>query len=92
MVEMFLNETPIELDKMIRLFNEGNFTQLKTLAHSFKPKFTYLGMPQFSEIAKQIENLSVDAKNEEEINNLITELNSEIEMAYKELSDFLTSL
>lgn len=92
MVEMFLQDTPVELDKMRRLYNDKNYTQLKTLAHSFKPKFTYLGMPALSEIAKKIEHLSADEKEIEEINILITELSNEVELAYDELNKFITNL
>jgi signal transduction histidine kinase/CheY-like chemotaxis protein/HPt (histidine-containing phosphotransfer) domain-containing protein len=92
MILMFLEETPVELDKMNQLFLDNNFAQLKTLAHSFKPKFTYLGMPQFSEIAKKIEHLSVDPANKDEINELIIQLLNDVNDAYLELKEFLDSL
>jgi signal transduction histidine kinase/CheY-like chemotaxis protein/HPt (histidine-containing phosphotransfer) domain-containing protein len=92
MVSMFLNDTPNEITKMKRHFLEGEAQLLRTLAHSFKPKFTYLGMPQLSELAKTIEHRANDGVLDEETSMLIEELAFETEKAYEELNNFLETI
>ena len=92
MVSMFLNDTPNEIAKMKRHFSDGEAQLLRTLAHSFKPKFTYLGMPQLSEIAKTIEHRANDGVLDEETSMLIEELAFETEKAYEELNNFLETI
>ena len=89
MVNMFLKFTPDEMAKMQSLFAEKSFQELGTLVHSFKAKFTYMGMPQLSVIAKDIEHLAKAEQNPEEISNLIQELVSQCAIAYKELENLL---
>ena len=92
MVSMFLNDTPNEIAKMKRHFSDGEAQLLRTLAHSFKPKFSYLGMPQLSEIAKTIEHRANDGVLDEETSMLIEELAFETEKAYEELNNFLETI
>ena len=89
MVNMFLKFTPDEMAKMQSLFEEKSLQELGTLVHSFKAKFTYMGMPQLSVIAKDIEHLAKAEQNPEQINELIQELVSQCEIAYKELENLL---
>jgi HPt (histidine-containing phosphotransfer) domain-containing protein len=89
MAQLFLVETPDEIERMKTFFNEQNFNSLRTLAHSFKPKYSYLGMPQLSEIAKSIEHNANEPKNMEETKLLIEYLEEQSNIAYKELSDFV---
>ncbi len=89
MVNMFLKFTPDEMAKMQSLFEEKSFQELGTLVHSFKAKFTYMGMPQLSVIAKDIEHLAKAEQNPDKINALIQELVSQCEIAYKELENLL---
>ena len=77
---------------MKRHFLEGEAQLLRTLAHSFKPKFTYLGMPQLSELAKTIEHRANDGVLDEETSMLIEELAFETEKAYEELNNFLETI
>ena len=86
---MFLKFTPDEMAKMQSLFEEKSLQELGTLVHSFKAKFTYMGMPQLSVIAKDIEHLAKAEQNPEQINELIQELVSQCEIAYKELENLL---
>lgn len=88
MVRMFLDETPLEIERMKMFFEEKNYNSLRTLAHSFKPKYTYLGMPQLSEIAKSIEHNANESKNVEETKLLIEFIEEQSILAYKELSYF----
>lgn len=89
MVNMFLKFTPDEMDKMQQLFDDKLFPELGTLVHSFKAKFTYMGMPQLSVIAKEIEHNAKNEINLSETALLVIELKQQCEIAYKELKSLL---
>jgi CheY-like chemotaxis protein len=91
MVSMFLNDTPVELEKLALLFEHHDYDALRTLAHSFKPKYTYMGMPKLSELAKAIEHNADARQNDEETSLHIKTLLEETEKAYAELNVFLQS-
>jgi PAS domain S-box-containing protein len=91
MVQMFLEETPEELINLEEYFHSKQYSNLKTIAHSFKPKYTYMGMSHLSEIAKQIEHNANVEENLEETKLLIETLKEETQKAYRELSEFLAA-
>ena len=89
MVSMFLVDTPVELEKLATLFEQRDYPALRTLAHSFKPKYTYMGLPKLSEMAKAIEhNADLKQHDEETLHNINT-LIEVSEKAYQELRLFL---
>jgi PAS domain S-box-containing protein len=96
MIHLFLNEIPTTLNKIKEAYEQKNYTALRSLAHSTKPSYTYLGMPQLTEIAKQIEQQA--ATSEQNINEtglitqLINTLNSQTNEAIEELNQFLYNL
>ena len=85
MINMFLNDMPDILNNINKAHSEQDYKRLRNLAHSTKPSFTYLGMPQLTEIAKQIEHNAAEEKNIEETKKLIEILSTQCELAYKEL-------
>jgi PAS domain S-box-containing protein len=89
MVSMFLTDTPIELEKLMVLFEQRDYEALRTLAHSFKPKYTYMGLPNLSEVAKSIEHNADLKQNDVETHSHIKTLIEESEKAYAELRLFL---
>ena len=89
MVNMFLKFTPDEMEKMQELFDEKNYPELGTLVHSFKAKFTYMGMPQLSVIAKEIEYNAKNVVNINETKSMINELKQQCELAYLELKKLI---
>jgi PAS domain S-box-containing protein len=91
MVNMFLQETPAELKRLQELFDAKDAPALRTLAHSFKPKFTYMGMPALSEIAKQIEHAAGEGRLNEEVLNNIKFIHDQSIIAMNELNVFVSS-
>ena len=76
-------------ERIKELYEQKNYFELRTLAHSFKPKYTYMGMPQLSEIAKQIEFNAAEKKNITETLLLIEKLIKQTELAYGELKELM---
>jgi CheY-like chemotaxis protein/HPt (histidine-containing phosphotransfer) domain-containing protein len=89
MVRMFLKFTPDEMEKMKTLFVSKQFPELGTLVHSFKAKFTYMGMPQLSVIAKEIEHNAKNQQNIEQTGAMIQHLMEQVELAYVELNELI---
>jgi signal transduction histidine kinase/CheY-like chemotaxis protein/HPt (histidine-containing phosphotransfer) domain-containing protein len=85
MVGMFLKYTPDEMQKMKSLYVEKKYPELGTLVHSFKAKFTYMGMPQLSVLAKEIEQNAKNQQNIDKTETLINQLMEQVELAYEEL-------
>jgi PAS domain S-box-containing protein len=92
MIAMFLNDTPGELSRLQDLFESKDAPALRTLAHSFKPKYTYMGMPQLSNLAKSIEELAGNGILNNEVEDLISRIIEQTQLAYKELEIFNNSL
>lgn len=92
MIRMFLTDTPVELKRLKALIQEQNYPAIQTLAHSFKPKYNYMGMPELSEIAKKMENSAKEQGNLEEMEGLLNYLNEQTEIAYRELEEYIADL
>ncbi|MCX6180807.1 MAG: ATP-binding protein [Bacteroidetes bacterium] len=83
MVKMFLKDTPNEISLLRTHFENKQMNSLKTLAHSIKPKFEIMGMPDFKTISAQIEELSVDELNLTKIENCISQLEIKVPQSYE---------
>ena len=92
MIDMFINDTPNELELLQQYFDSKDYNSLRSLAHSFKPKYTYMGMPKLSEVAKKIEHNAIDMMNDSETSILIKQLKTDTKLAFDELTHFLQDL
>jgi len=73
-VTAYLNETPIQFKNLETSLKNNDFETLKLTAHSMKSTFRYIGRNDLSDIAKQIEIMSSDKKNELLLKNKIDAL------------------
>jgi PAS domain S-box-containing protein len=93
MINMFLDYTPNELIELKEAQINGEIDRVRSLAHSFKPKFGYLGMEGLGEIAFEIEKLSEgDELNNLQLANRIDTLIQQTKEAIVELKELLESL
>lgn len=64
LIEEFLNQTPIENEKLRKAFFDENLDLIKTTAHTLKTNYGYLGMDEkFIEVFRALENLKEFPKN-----------------------------
>ena len=89
---MYLGATPSELNQLQQLLQAQDYKTLSGVAHSIKPKFTFLGMPALCEIAKSIELGAKENPDNEFLKNQIRTLTSQANLSYEELKQFLTTL
>ena len=54
-IEMYLEQTPDEIDKLKKYFREKNWSSLEIVAHNMKSKAGYMGIQKLNELAEAIE-------------------------------------
>ena len=89
MVNMFMADTPIELVNLQKFFDEKNTRQLGALAHSLKPKYLFLGMPELSNLAKIIEQQAADEKLDEATQINIAQLKEWTQQCISQLQHYM---
>jgi HPt (histidine-containing phosphotransfer) domain-containing protein len=86
MIQMFLNKTPDELERLDSLNSSKDYPTLSALAHTIKSKYKLMGMGQLAEIALEIESNSNSETNVEGLEILIDEITKKTELAIEEFN------
>jgi HPt (histidine-containing phosphotransfer) domain-containing protein len=55
MITVFLDQTPAAIDQLEKYCNEKNWKMLRSVAHKFKPSFSFVGLKELSGIIHSIE-------------------------------------
>lgn len=84
-IQLFLDSVPADWDKLKKLAKEHSWSEVRTMAHSMKPRINYMGMKKAGEIMKEIELSSGEEKNLEKIPDLIITFENYVFQAFKEL-------
>jgi PAS domain S-box-containing protein len=92
MIEMFLQKTPIALEEMNEKFKAQNWNDLKDIAHRIKPSYTYVGLKQIHLMLAEIENNSITKTNLDSIPQLMSNVESQTQAAFKVLEEELLKL
>jgi PAS domain S-box-containing protein len=92
MVTMFIDTTPKELEGLLVHLENKDYPSLGRLAHSFKAKYTYMGMPELSDIVKEIELNAKAEKMLDELGYMISVLQKKTEGAIVELQNYLREI
>jgi signal transduction histidine kinase/CheY-like chemotaxis protein/HPt (histidine-containing phosphotransfer) domain-containing protein len=90
MITMYLESTPDEMNKLLTLYQTKQLDELGTLVHSFKSKFTYMGMPALSQLSKEIEYNVKNRLHLIETEKLIDELIEKCNISFAELKLYLS--
>jgi HPt (histidine-containing phosphotransfer) domain-containing protein len=70
MLELFLSETPVQLESLKEHITQSNWDEIKAEAHKAKPTFLYVGLKNSHNNLVSIENHSRNKENLNEIRNL----------------------
>ncbi len=92
MIEMFLNKTPVALEKMQESFQQQNWEELKQIAHRIKPSFGYIGLPETQKMLAEIEKLSDEHTNPERVKELVGEIQEVGKSVFVQLKTALTGM
>lgn len=85
MLQMLLEELPVEIAKMKPLADEANWTELKNVSHKMKSTLAFVGYSLMTEANRNIETSSKDGENLDEIPGWIAVLEDNLPKVMEEL-------
>jgi CheY-like chemotaxis protein/HPt (histidine-containing phosphotransfer) domain-containing protein len=93
MIRVYLNETPILLERMRKGLQEKQWEELRAAAHSLVPSFSTMGFSEvYEKKARQLQQIAAESRNEEEASALVAELEDVCNRAFEELKREMTML
>lgn len=84
-ITMFIQSAPNAISEMKMLQANGNWNQLRTVAHSLKPQLGYMGIDSVKEIIVRIEEYAAEEKKTDAIAQMIAELETICNIAIAQL-------
>ena len=87
MLDMLLEELPVEIEKMKALLQEGNWTELGNVSHKMKSTLAYVGNDEMTVANKTIETICKTGEAIDELPALMDNLIGNFELVLPELKD-----
>lgn len=84
-VELLLVETPVEIEKLAKFSNEGNWAKTRGVAHKMKSSVAYLGLNNTLEMVKKIEEYAGTETNVDSIPKMVEWVGKIITKALEQL-------
>ncbi len=72
--ELFLEQTPKELESIKSLSENGSWEEAGKVAHKIKPTFIMVGFPKYESILKEFELNAKSLTEQEKLNAMLAEL------------------
>jgi CheY-like chemotaxis protein len=91
-VRAFLNQMPVYIDKIKKLYEEKKWDELKFTAHRVKSSVGLLGIKELEKITKSIEEYTGDKINIESVPDLIVRMDTIFQKAFKEIETEIKNL
>lgn len=93
MITLYLEQTPPLIDAMKKSLETEDWETLKSAAHKIIPSFSIMGISQdFENMAKKVQEHALVQRQKNELVSLVSELESALNGACKELSEELESI
>jgi PAS domain S-box-containing protein len=90
MISLYLIHTPPLVTTLKQSLEDQNWSLLGAAAHKMIPSFSIMGIsPNFENMAKKIQEISVKEEYTDELNDLVTQLEAICDQACKELEEEL---
>lgn len=84
-VNMFLQACPAQLEGLTTNLKEGNYDQVRGIAHALKPQITYMGIHAGEELIKKIEKSAGERSDLDKLPNMLDEFRAICNNAIPEL-------
>ena len=84
MLEMLLEELPVEIDKMNQLLSQSNWDELGSVSHKMKSTLAFVGNNEMTEANKQVELI---AKAQDDLGTLPSLVATLVELTPKALAE-----
>ena len=91
-IDMFVSMAPGQIEKMKTSLATKDWPSLKTAAHSMKPQLSYMGIGAVKQVILDIQDNAADQKNLDNLPDLITTLETEVDHALVELREAMEDL
>jgi signal transduction histidine kinase/CheY-like chemotaxis protein len=91
-VEMYLDSARSNVPKLKGYLENAQYEQLRTLVHSMKPHFDFMGMQYGRELAEKIEEMLTREKTDRNLSNNLDKLMGIIDQSISELKESLLSM
>jgi HPt (histidine-containing phosphotransfer) domain-containing protein len=91
-IRMFLQAAPAGIESMQQHYDNRNWEQLKSAAHSLKPQVGYMGIGSLKETVQRIEEYAREQRRTEELPGLIQQVRETCQGAFGELRDAAAEL
>jgi CheY-like chemotaxis protein/HPt (histidine-containing phosphotransfer) domain-containing protein len=87
LIELFLEHTPIHLKKMYTALEEKNWHDVGVIAHTLKPTYMYMEMPEAHRVTLELEECKQEGFEPDEtiVHRLVDQLNRMTDDAYPEI-------
>lgn len=85
MIEMLLEEVPVEMQKMNDLYQAGDWKELREVSHKMKSTLSFIGNSAMTEANKKVEDIAKDVNGLEELPALLGTLLNIYPKALEEL-------
>jgi PAS domain S-box-containing protein len=87
LIELFLEHTPIHLKKMYTALEEKNWHDVGVIAHTLKPTYMYMEMPEAHRVTLELEECKQEGFEPDEtiVHRLVDQLNRMSDDAYPEI-------
>ncbi|MCU0430091.1 MAG: PAS domain S-box protein [Cytophagaceae bacterium] len=80
MIQLFIDNTPKEIDKMEAAYTAGDFKSVKDIAHSIKPGIDTMGLSQEGKWIREIEHLALNNPEHEALAITIQQIRKNIDL------------
>jgi len=88
LMELFLEQTPGMIEELRIAFHDSDRIEMAGKAHTLKPTFTYMGMPEAFEIVKELEKYrDEEIRQPDKVNEQISRLEQLAEQAFREINN-----
>lgn len=87
MLEVFQNETPMQLDLLSHYWKAGDLQQVNQLGHKLKSTFQYFEMPEAAELSSYFEYLASFEVKQNEANQKLYKLDQFLQNTIKEIQE-----
>ncbi len=91
MIEMLLEEVPVEVSKMNDLHQTGDWVQLREVSHKLKSTLAFIGSPVLTNANQKVEDIAKAEQGIEELPTLLDSITSTYPNALEELKTALTA-
>ena len=88
-ISMFISGAPEAIVQMRSLLQNGEWSQLRTVAHSLKPQLGYMGIESVKETILRIEEYAGEQKKPEVIAQMLDELELTCKNAIQQLQSVI---